>query len=83
MTVLTEAPPLRTVAIAQAFAVPVELVVVPDEHFAAYVRGEGGDPTLVVRVACPCCGSDARTFDTETRRFGCLFCTYTSDERNA
>ena len=80
---LAEAPPLRAVGIAQAFAVPVELVAVPDEHFAAYVRSHADGPKLVIRVSCPCCGSDARTFDTETRRFGCLFCTYTSDKRNA
>lgn len=49
-----------------------------------------GDPTLGgdgLRVAvdadCPHCGWPERYFDTTTRRFGCLYCRYTSDERNA
>jgi len=49
-----------------------------------------GDPSLGgdgLRVAvdadCPYCGWPERWFDTLTRRFGCVRCTYTSDERNA
>lgn len=49
-----------------------------------------GDPTLdpsgivvPVDADCPHCGWPERTFDTRTRRFGCIRCTYESDERNA
>jgi hypothetical protein len=44
------------------------------------------DPSgLVISVDadCPHCGWPERTFDTRTRRFGCIRCTYESDERNA
>jgi len=44
----------------------------------------GGDGLRVpVDAACPHCGWPERFFDTITRRFGCIRCTYTSDERNA
>lgn len=49
-----------------------------------------GDPSLGgdgLRVAvdadCPHCGWPERWFDTTTRRFGCIKCPYTSDERAA
>lgn len=49
-----------------------------------------GDPTLggdglllAIDADCPHCGWPERTYDTRTRRFGCIKCTYTSDERNA
>lgn len=49
-----------------------------------------GDPTLGgdgIRIAidadCPGCGWPERWFDTLTRHFGCVKCSYTSDERNA
>jgi hypothetical protein len=81
-----ESRPLSAAEIARAFDVPVSLVAPsePRDIFAAYARGrDAADPVVMVRVSCPCCGADGRTFDTETRRFGCLLCTYTSDERNA
>lgn len=55
------------------------------------IAGEvSGDPTLGgdgLRLAidedCPHCGWPERFYDTHTRRFGCIKCGYTSDERNA
>lgn len=48
-----------------------------------------GDPTLggsglriAVDADCPHCGWPERWLDTQTRKFGCIKCTYTSDERN-
>lgn len=48
-----------------------------------------GDPSLGgdgVRIAvdadCPACGWPERVYDTLTRRFGCIRCPHTSDERN-
>lgn len=38
---------------------------------------------LPIDADCPHCGWPERTFDTRTRRFGCIRCTYESDERNA
>lgn len=75
----TEALPVSAARAALAFTPPT----MSGDRFAAYIRGGTGDPTLVIRVSCPACRSDARTFDTATRRFGCLVCAYTSDERNA
>jgi ribosomal protein S27AE len=53
-------------------------------------RKAHGDPTLGgdgLRVAidadCPHCGWPERFFETRSRRFGCIKCAYTSDERNA
>ncbi|ONI62660.1 hypothetical protein CSIV_14390 [Microbacterium sp. CSI-V] len=75
-----ESRPVSAAAIAAAFTPPEST----DGPFAAYTRGrDDADPVVMVRVACPCCGADGRTFDTTTRMFGCLLCTYTSDERNA
>lgn len=49
-----------------------------------------GDPTLggdglriAVDADCPHCGWPERFYDTRTRKFGCIKCRYTSDERNA
>lgn len=49
-----------------------------------------GDPSidpsgflLPIDADCPHCGWPERTYDTRTRRFGCIRCTYESDERNA
>lgn len=49
-----------------------------------------GDPTLgadgdtvAVDATCPRCGWPERVFSTLTRRFGCVVCDYTSDERDA
>lgn len=49
-----------------------------------------GDPTLggdglrvAVEADCPRCGWPERFYDTTTRRFGCIKCSYASDERNA
>lgn len=86
MSLSVEARPVSAAEVARVFDVPVSLVAPPDpgDIFAAYVRGrDAADPVVMVRVTCPCCGTDGRTFDTETRRFGCVLCTYTSDERNA
>lgn len=62
-----------------------------ESHVAALVeRKAHGDPTLGgdgLRVAidadCPHCGWPERFFETRSRRFGCIKCAYTSDERNA
>ncbi|MFA8415139.1 hypothetical protein ACEPTV_33380, partial [Burkholderia pseudomallei] len=44
----------------------------------------GGDGIRIpVDANCPACGWPERVFDTITRRFGCVRCAYTSDERNA
>lgn len=43
----------------------------------------GEAPVLAVDADCPRCGWPERTYDTGTRRFGCIKCEYTSDERNA
>ena len=72
--------PVSAAAVAAAFAPPAPTGAV----FAAYARGrDANDPVVMVPVACPCCGADGRTFNTETRLFGCVLCTYTSDERDA
>ncbi len=43
----------------------------------------GGDRVIIaVDADCPHCGWPERTYDTMTRHFGCIRCTYTSDERN-
>jgi hypothetical protein len=49
-----------------------------------------GDPTLggnglrmAIDANCPHCGWPERFYDTTTRHFGCIKCTYVSDERNA
>lgn len=81
-----ESRPVSAAETARAFAVPVSLVTPPEPRdvFAAYVRGrDAADPVVMVRVTCPCCGADGRTFNTDTRLFGCVLCTYASDERNA
>lgn len=44
---------------------------------------EAASPRIAVQAACPGCGEPTRIYDTETRSFGCRFCSYTSDERNA
>ena len=77
-----EAPsrPVSAAAVAAAFARPAPTGAV----FAAYARGrDADDPVVMVPATCPCCGADGRTFNTETRLFGCVLCTYTSDEREA
>ncbi|NHF62267.1 hypothetical protein [Microcella pacifica] len=63
---------------------PERPIDAPDE------RKAHGDPTLGgdgLRVAidadCPHCGWPERFFETRSRRFGCIKCPYTSDERNA
>ena len=76
-----ESRPVSAAEIAAAFTPPDAQDEGP---FAEYARGRNdADPVVIVRVACPCCGADGRTFNTETRLFGCVLCTYTSDERNA
>ncbi|MBQ9917300.1 MAG: hypothetical protein IJO71_08890 [Microbacterium sp.] len=81
-----DARPVSAAEVARVFDAPASLVSPPEpgDIFAAYARGrDAADPVVMVRVTCPCCGADGRTFDTTTRLFGCLLCTYTSDERNA
>jgi len=48
-----------------------------------------GDPALgadgdriAVDAVCPHCGWPERSYSTLTRRFGCVVCEYTSDERD-
>lgn len=38
---------------------------------------------VLVRATCAGCGARVRTFDVNSRLFGCLRCEYTSDERGA
>ncbi len=38
---------------------------------------------VLVRATCAGCGARVRTFDVNSRLFGCLGCEYTSDERGA
>jgi len=38
---------------------------------------------LPIDADCPHCGWPERTYDTRSRKFGCIKCTYTSDERAA
>lgn len=38
---------------------------------------------IAVDADCPACRWPERTYSTETRTFGCIKCTYTSDEREA
>lgn len=59
---------------------------VPAEPFVKF----HGDPTLggsglrlAIDADCPHCGWPERFYETTSRRFGCIKCGYTSDERNA
>lgn len=61
------------------------LTAEPCDHSQAHgdqrLGGEG--PRIAVDADCPACGWPERVFDTITRRFGCIRCAYTSDERDA
>jgi hypothetical protein len=56
----------------------------PELHVVGTVpRFRGEPPRFAIDADCPCCGWPERYFATATRKFGCIKCTYTSDERNA
>lgn len=38
---------------------------------------------IPVDTTCPCCGWPERFLDVESRLFGCVSCSYSSDERDA
>ncbi len=62
----------------------VERLLEDDDRKAHGDPSLAGDGLLVpVDADCPHCGWPERTFDTGSRRFGCIRCTYASDERNA
>ena len=62
-----------------AYPVTIDLPVKP--HGDPAVGGDG--ITLAIDADCPHCGWPERIYNTSTRRFCCIKCTYTSDERNA
>jgi hypothetical protein len=38
---------------------------------------------IPVDTTCPCCGWPERFLDVDSRLFGCVSCSYSSDERDA
>ncbi|MCT2087335.1 hypothetical protein M3D75_14525 [Microbacterium enclense] len=81
MTMTATAPRVSTPDIARAFGVLEIAVGLPAPLFVLYAQH---DPLpLLVSTACPACGAEVRTFDLESRLFGCLVCEYESDERDA
>ena len=70
---------------------PVATHVEPEPHEppAGWPLPVIGDPSLggdgiriAVDAVCPACGWPERVYDTLSRRFGCVQCPHTSDERN-
>ena len=79
----------RTYPPADAIALADPAEQEPEQHPAGWPLPVIGDPSLGgdgIRVAvdadCPACGWPERFFDTMSRRFGCIQCGHTSDERN-
>ncbi|MFG6277961.1 hypothetical protein [Microbacterium sp. 5K110] len=80
-TTLVAAESLSTADVARAFGVLEIAVSLPASLFALYAQH---DPLpLLVSTPCPACDTGVRTFDLESRLFGCLVCEYASDERDA
>ena len=81
MTITATAQQVSTDDVARAFGVLEIAVNLPAPLFVLYAEH---DPLpLLVSTSCPACGAEVRTFDLETRLFGCLVCEYASDERDA